>query len=230
MSRVFILYVAVTVLEFIAFWVYREHPIIRPDYWNTLLLVAQLGMCWGGVEAARWLLRRSPVAGLPGPTSEWTKLWLWAGPPGGLLLGVACLLGMLADQATSSKLAGPVVVAHLSGGAVLWVIASFWAAPDLLRDPESGHLERMLLNLGISSHILGLIVYFTIYPAQSVPFVSLLVTVFFFYFLLYYVMLTMMCWALVFRVWKPANPVPHEAVELELEVSEPTRYLNEDDA
>ncbi|MGE0491549.1 MAG: hypothetical protein AB7S38_20225 [Vulcanimicrobiota bacterium] len=228
MLRVFAMFLVVTGLEVFAFWIHREHPIIKPDYWKTLLLFAQLGMSWGGLEACRWLLRRSPVAKLKGPVNDWTKLWLWTGPIGGLLLTKACLLGYLVHQYSESKLAGPLVVGHICGGALLWLVALPWAIQDVLADETIGLREKILLNLGIGSHLIGFVVYFTVYPAQTVPVVSLLSSLFFFYFILYYLMMVQLKWSLIFRFWKPSAEAPTVASLHEL--AEPTRYLDAEEA
>ncbi len=228
MVRIVFVFLVVTVVELFAFWIHREHPMVKPDYWKAVLLTAQLGMSWGGVEACRWLLRRSPVAQLKGPENDWTKLWVWTGPVGGLLLVKACLLGYLADTYADSRLAGPIIVGHICGGALLWLLCLPWAMPDLLNDPEITIRERLLLNFGIASHLLGFVVYFTVYPGQSVPLVSLLSSLFFFYLLLYYLMLCMIKWAVIFRFWKPV-PATTPGPQTVKDLSEPTRYLDDED-
>ena len=136
MIRVFLSLVLAMVAEYYAFYVYRSHPLVRPAYFQTLCLVIQMSMCYSGIEAARWLLRHSPAAKAKGIESDWAKLWIWMGPPGGILLTLACLLGSFADHISESRLAGPLVVAHISGGALCWLIGGFWAVPLAFGDPQ----------------------------------------------------------------------------------------------
>ncbi len=205
MKRIFILTVLITFLEVWAFVVFRSHPLTRPEWFPTLLLSIQLLMGLGGIYSARWLLRDSPIAKLEAPFSDWTKLWLWCGPLGGLLLVVACLLGQLATENTNTILAGLVVTAHIAGGAVLWTVALPWAVADLYNDEAAGFRERLLMQLGIASHVIGFSVYFGFFPGREVPPLSVLGAVYFFGFNLYYIMLVSIGWNTIFRWWKPED-------------------------
>ena len=91
MRKVLTLLGVITILEIWALYIFRTHPLVRPEWFTTLLLAIQLLMGLGGIRACRWFLRSSPASKLDGPKRDWTKLWLWCGPIGGLLLVVACL-------------------------------------------------------------------------------------------------------------------------------------------
>ncbi|MBI3928923.1 MAG: hypothetical protein HY319_25500 [Armatimonadetes bacterium] len=205
MKRVALLFLFVTALEWVAFRIHRNHPLVWPEYFSTVLLVIALVTCWAGIEAARWLLRTSPAARMPGPISDWTRLWVWIGPVGGALLCLGCLLGSLANKISPSHLAGFLVVGHFSGGALAWVAALPWAAPDLYRDPDAGYVEKTLLNLGLFTHALGFLTFFLVYPGTHPEFSIgwLLASAYFFNFILYYLMVSVLCWAAIFRFWRP---------------------------
>ena len=218
MKRVVILLGAITILELWALYVFRGHPLVRPEWFGTLLLVIQLLMGLCGIRASRWLLRRSPVAGLEGPQRDWTKLWLWCGPPGGILLIKFCLLGKLAAVYFNSLLIGWLVTAHMAGGAVVWSIAMPWAISDLLSDPDTGFRERILMQVGIASHVVGLAVYLGYFPGADLKPVSLLAAVYFFGAILYYIAAVMVQWAFIFQFWKPTRlNVPEAEAEPEPE-------------
>lgn len=224
MKRVYTLGLIVLALELWAYSVFRGHPLVRPEWFSTLLLVIQLLMSLGGIYAARWLLRRSPVAKLDGPRRDWTKLWLWCGPIGGLLLVKACVLGKLAVDATGSMLPGLVIAAHIAAGAVVWTIALPWAVSDLFADPTTGFRERLLMQLGIAAHVFGFAVYIGFFPGRDVPPLSLLGAVFIFGFNLYYIMTVAITWSIIFLFWKPKPLSPIEE-EINREMHSPDDYI-----
>ena len=206
MKRVFLALSLSLAAEYWAFQLHTNHPLVRPAYFHTLLLFIQLSMCWSGIEAARWLLRRSLASTMEGVESDWVRLWLWVGPPGGLLLALACFLGKWADIISNTRLAGPLVVAHLSGGAVAWILAGFWTVPQAVTDPGMSNWERTLAFLGVVSHGLGFLAYFTVYPAATLTFAMLLGSALAFFYLLFYLGATCLSWALIFRFWPSAKP------------------------
>lgn len=218
MKRVFFVFILVTIIELVAYWVHMEHPLVRPHYWNTLLLVGQFGMIYGGIEASRWLMRKSPLARLKAPVNDWTKLWLWVGPVGGVLLTIACIKGYFVDQIATGRLPALLIVAHVAGGALLWAIAAPFAIKDLYADSEAGFRERVLCHTGIATHVVGFCVYFLVFPAQTIPPATILIAAFFFYFVLYYVMLSIIWLWIMLRFWQPALPEAPGAI--------PTRYLD----
>lgn len=211
MKRVLVVLVTVTILELWALYIFREHPLIRPEWYSTLLLVIQLLMALGGIQASRWLLRVSPVARLEGPKRDWTKLWLWCGPVGGALLALFCILGKLITGYFNSLFIGWVVCAHIAGGAALWMIALPWALNDLFRDPTTGFRERLMMQVGIASHVLGLAVYFGFFPGPELKPISLLVAVYFFGAILYYLMAVTIVWSITFTFWQPRALTEEEA-------------------
>lgn len=205
MLRIIWLFIVITVLEFYAFVSYRNHPIVQPAWFGHLLGAIKLAMCWGGIEAARWLLRQSPIA-RKGGGNDWTRLWLWLGPPGGLLLVLACLLGWLVSFFTPGRLAGPLVVAHAAAGALSWLIAAPWVLKEIFG--AASRLEKGVLFTGLLSHLAGLAVYYTIYPGERLNPFSILGSLFFYYFIAYHVMLCCLMLALLFKVWHPALRTP----------------------
>ena len=228
MKRVLTLLGAITALEMWALYIFRTHPLVRPEWFGTLLLVIQLLMALGGIRAARWLLRRSPVARLDGPQRDWTKLWVWCGPVGGLLMVAACVLGKLVAGFFNSLLIGWMATAHIAGGAVVWVIALPWALSDLFSDSTTGFRERLLMQLGIASHILGLAVYLGFFPGSDLKPISLLAAVYFFGSILYYLMAISVSWAIVFRFWQPRALTPKEQ-EANLDLSSVENFGEKED-
>lgn len=210
MKRVLILFGTITALEIWALYIFRSHPLVRPEWFGTLLLGIQLLMALGGIRACRWLLRRSPVAELPSPQRDWTKLWVWSGPVGGVLLALACIVGKLVAGFFNSLLIGWMVTAHLAGGAVVWAVALPWAISDLLADSGTGLRERLLMQLGIASHIIGFAVYLCYFPGAELKPISLLAAVYFFGTILYYLMAVSVSWAFIFQFWKPRALPPTE--------------------
>jgi hypothetical protein len=176
------------------------------------------------VYAARWLLRRSPVARLEGPRRDWTKLWLWCGPIGGLLLVMACVLGKLAVDASGSLLPGLVIAAHIAAGAVVWTLALPWAVSDLFSDESTGFRERLLMQLGIAAHVIGFAVYIGFFPGREVPPLTILGAVFVFGFNLYYIMAVSVTWSIIFGFWQPRPLSPIEE-EINRELHSPEDYI-----
>lgn len=224
MKRVYTIWLLVLALEIYAYLFFRDHPLMRPDWYSTLLLVIQLLMCVGGIYSARWLLRRSPIAALAAPRRDWTKLWLWCGPLGGVLLVKACVLGKFAADGAGTLLPGLVIAAHIAAGAVVWVIALPWAVSDLFSDETTGFRERLLMQLGIASHVMGFAVYAGFFPGREIPPLSILAAVVIFGFNLYYIMAIAVGWSMIFRFWKPQPLSPREE-ELNLELHSPDDYI-----
>lgn len=228
MKKVLSALILITALEIWALFIFRGHPLVRPEWFSTLLLLIQLMMGVGGVQACRWLLRSSPVSKLDGPQRDWTKLWLWCGPVGGLLLAVACVLGKLVAGYFSSVLIGWAVTAHIAGGAVLWTVALPWATSDLFNDSTTGFRERLLMQLGIASHVFGFAVYLGFFPGSEVKPISLLAAVYFFGFILYYLIAATVSWWILFKFWRP-QPLSPAEVETNKEISSPLDYLKPDE-
>ena len=228
MKRVLALLGTITILELWALYIFRTHPLIRPEWFGTLLLVIQLLMGLGGIRACRWLLRRSPVSRLESPKRDWTKLWLWCGPVGGLLMVVACVFGKLVAGYFNSLLIGWLATAHIAGGAVVWAAALPWALSDLFDDPTTGFRERLLMQVGIASHILGFAVYLGFFPGADLKPISLLAAVYFFGSILYYLIAVSVSWAFLFQFWQPRALTPSEQ-EANQELASPKDYLDEED-
>ncbi|MEW6278363.1 MAG: hypothetical protein AB1758_07070 [Candidatus Eremiobacterota bacterium] len=212
MVRLAYLFVFITLCELVAFAAYRNHPLAQPGWFGPLLDAIKVAMCWGGVEGARWLLRKSPIA-RKGAGNDWSRLWLWVGPPSGLLLALACVLGWCVAQVQVGRLAGPLVVAHAAAGALSWLIAAPWVVGDLFRQTTSACVERRVLYLGIFFHLCGLTLYAWLYPARTMPPLALVGSLMFYYFILYHLMVSVLLLGGLFRLWKPELADPPEPVE-----------------
>lgn len=226
MKRVYTLGLLVLALELYAYLFFRDHPLLRPEWFSTLLLVIQLLMCVGGIYAAKWILRRSPIARLDAPRRDWTKLWLWCGPLGGILLVKACVLGKFAADEAGTLLPGLVIAAHIAAGAVVWTVALPWAVSDLFADETTGFRERLLMQLGIASHVIGFAVYIGFFPGREIPPLSILAAVVVFGFNLYYIMAVAIGWSFIFRFWKPQPLTPFEE-ELNRDLHSPDDYVSD---
>ena len=226
MKKVLTTLFIITVLELWALFIFRSHPLLQPEWFSTLILMIQLTMGLGGIYACRWLLRSSPIAKLEGPERDWTKLWLWCGPMGGLLLVLASVLGKLFACYFNSVLIGWIVTAHIAGGAVVWVVGLPWAVSDLFNDPSTGFRERLLMQVGLASHILGLAVYFVFFPGKELQPISLLVAVYFFGSILYYLISVAVGWNILFQCWQPRPLSPPEQ-EHNKELSSPEDFITD---
>jgi hypothetical protein len=226
MKRVYTVGLIVLALELWAYSVFREHPLVRPEWFGTLLLVIQLLMSLGGIYGARWLLRHSPIAKLEGPRRDWTRLWLWCGPIGGVLLVKACILGKLAADASGALFPGLVIAAHIAAGAVVWTVALPWAVSDLFADETTGFRERLLMQLGIAAHVIGFAVYIGFFPGRDVSPLTLVAAVFVFGFNLYYIMNVAIVWSFIFKFWEPVPLSPFEE-ELNQDLESPDDYIPE---
>lgn len=204
MKRLVIAFILVTLAEFYAFHIFRNHPISLPDRFWALVTVIQFFMSYGGIESARWLLRKSPVAQAPGPDSDWTRLWIWVGAPGGLLMVASSALAMWVAHSTGSPRLAVLVLGHIAGGAILWLCLSVEMLPNLARiHPTARRLNGNLALLGLFTHLCGLYAYAKLYPAGELQVGLLFAGVLLTYFVFYYVWAACLCWAVVFRFWKP---------------------------
>ena len=208
MKRVFGTFLIITILEIWAFKTIRDHPIIWPDWFSTLLLVIQLMMGLGGIFACRWLLRKSPVSRVASPENDWAKLWLWCGPLGGPLLIKACLIGYFVTEYLGSTRPGVIVAGHIAGGAVLWTVALPWVLRILSKEKALTKRDKLMAGLGVLSHGIGIAFYLLFFPGPDVPPVSLLGAVYLFGFNLYYLMMVTLHWGLIFKFWKPEATIP----------------------
>lgn len=204
MKRLVIAFILVTLAELYAFNMFRNHPISLPDGFWPLVTVIQFFMSYGGIESARWLLRKSPVARAPGPDSDWTRLWIWLGAPGGLLMVVSSVAALLVSQTTTSLLPPTLVLGHVAGGGILWLCLSVEMLPGLARvHPRARSLNGQLALAGLFTHLCGLYCYAKLYPAGQLQVGLLFAGVLLTYFVFYYVWAACLCWAVVFRFWKP---------------------------
>lgn len=204
MKRLLIAFIVVTAAEFWAFMVFRDHPISRPSYFPALLTGIQFLMSYGGIESARWLLRRSPVSRCPGPESDWARLWLWIGLPGGVMMILTSVLAWAVAGFTPSWIPPALVLAHAAGGGILWLCATVEVIPQLARLPrQARQLNGNLAMAGLIAHLLGIWCYTRLYPAGQLQVGLFLVAVLLVYFVFYYVWTACLWWMLVFRFWTP---------------------------
>lgn len=204
MKRLILTFIAVTLAEFYAFHVFRSHPISRPAYFPALLTAIQFWMSYGGIESARWLLRKSPASRAPGPASDWTRLWLWVGPPGGALMVATSLLAWWASGQGSSWIPPAILLAHAAGGGLLWLCASLEMLPNLARiHPASRSFCGGLALAGLLTHLCGLYFYAKIYPAGELQVGLFVLAILLTYFVFYYIWAAIMFWMVIFRFWTP---------------------------
>jgi hypothetical protein len=203
-KRLILTFILVTVAEFYAFHVFRSHPISRPAYFPALLTAIQFWMSYGGIESARWLLRKSPASRAPGPTSDWTRLWLWVGPPGGVLMVLTSLVAWYASSQNASWIPPAILLAHAAGGGLLWLCASLEMLPNLARiHPASRSFCGTLALTGLLTHLTGLYFYAKIYPAGQLQVGLFVLAILLTYFVFYYIWAAIMVWMLIFRFWTP---------------------------
>ena len=161
--RIWVCFGAVLVGGFLALSQMGVAPELRAGWYSMLMTAVGLIMCWGGVEAARWLLRDSPVAQAATPRSDWGRLWLWSGIPSGALMLFWLLLGACLNSHVSRPVMVVLVALAIMGPAV-WCIAGFWLAGEVV---GNGNLKRHLVALlggGMLLHLLGGLVAAYIFP------------------------------------------------------------------
>jgi len=159
----------------------------------------------GGIESARWLLRRSPAAEAAGPESDWARLWLWLGPPGGVLMVLSSLAAWIASNQSPSWVGPAILLAHAAGGGIVWLLASLEMLPKLAQvSASSRRLCGLLAASGLLSHLLGIYFYAKFYPAGQLQVGLFVIATLLFYFVFYYIWAACLCWSVLFRFWKPA--------------------------
>lgn len=213
MFRMLGAFLVITALEVVVGLALGQPPSARPVWYDAALSAIAILMCVGGVESARWLLRSSPAATAPGPVSDWTRLWLWTGVPGGLFL----VLGLLLTWALSPHLhpkTALLLLGHFVTGGLAWIGAAWWGTRDVLANPVASPLPRQLLVAGLGLHGLGTALYLWVYPALlrgpwKVDLGLLFSMSSHYYFIFYYVLVAGLAWGLVFRAWLP--PVAEKA-------------------
>lgn len=209
MKRLVFAFILVTGMEAMALHLFRTRPFSLPGYFSALLTAIQFVMCYGGIESARWLLRRSPVAHTGGPESDWARLWVWLGPPGGLLMVLSSLLAAWASQHTVRALTPAIVLAHAAGGGILWLCASLEMVRKLAGlHPRLQKQNWTLALLGLMSHLAGIWMYVKYFPAGELQVRMLFVALLLVYFVFYYIWAACLIWAVVFRFWQPAPAQP----------------------
>jgi len=95
---------------------------------------------------------------------------------------------------------------------------------DLFHDETTGFRERLLMQLGIASHVIGLAVYLGFFPGKDLKPISLLAAVYFFGSILYYLIAISVKWSVIFRFWKP-RPLDQEETEANKELDSPDDYI-----
>lgn len=211
MKRLLLAFVVVTLAEAFAYSVFRAHPISLPGYFSGLLTAIQFVMCYGGIESARWLLRRSPAAHTGGPESDWARLWLWLGPPGGVLMVISSVVAGIVAHASPSNLTPAIFLAHAAGGGILWLCFSLEMLVQLARlHPSVQKLNWTLALTGLATHLCGAWMYMKHYPAAQLEVKMVVLAILLANFVFYYVWASCLVWSIVFRFW---TPPPAKAVE-----------------
>ncbi len=138
-------------------------PELRPSWYEIIVTLTGVAMCWGGVEACRWLLRDSALTGINGPRSDWDKLWLYTGVPSGLLM----IFWSVLAWALHSFVSHQVMILLLSQallGPVLWMACLPWVATSVLSVGRN-HLNLLAFaGLGVFFHLLGTLFCLYIFP------------------------------------------------------------------
>lgn len=208
MIKLVLILAAVFVSEIASLWCSGQSQPGQLDWHDVFVTTNAVLMCWGGVEAARWLLRRSPAAKLAGPRSDWTRLWLWVGAPGGILF----CLGLLAAWALSHFSPGKVpmlLTYQVVVGGLAWLIGAFWAMRDLHTANLLRGFNLKLAVAGLLGNALGMSIYLWGFPGILGPFwrSELLVlgsTLFVgYYYVFFYVLFAVVAWSVAFTFWQP---------------------------
>lgn len=135
----------------------------RAAWYGWSVALVGLAMCWGGAEAARWLLRESPLVKVANPSSDWAKLWVYSGVPGGVLmlfwLGLGWLLHGWVSASVSTVLLGQALL-----GPAVWLVVAPWIVKDLAS--VSGGVEAVAgkVAVALAVHALGMLVAYGVYP------------------------------------------------------------------
>ncbi len=130
---------------------------------SFLCLLLVVAMCWGGVEGATWILRRSPFCSQSKNIGDWQFLWLQLGIPGAVWgisgLGTCWLL----SKCIKSALIGLGAEQFYLGCLIWLVLFPFLGGPLVLR--EAIPLVKRLLWGGLVGQLLCLGMYLWVYPA-----------------------------------------------------------------
>lgn len=135
----------------------------RAGWYGAVMTFIGFAMCWGGVEAARWMLRESPLAETAVPKSDWSKLWIWSGIPSGLLMLFWLMLAWLLSSCVSRPLCLIMIGEALMGPAI-WLISTPWIAKDLYGSLKQSAAVPKLAAAGLSLHLLGGIFALYVFP------------------------------------------------------------------
>lgn len=134
----------------------------RASWYEYVLTAVALLMCWGGVESAYWMLRKSPIASITKGGSDWGTLWLWSGIPSGLIMISLLILGWLADSIVPQSISIILITQAIMGPA-LWVLAILWLSKEAPSFRKS-QLYSILWIGGLLSHLLGILISLYLFP------------------------------------------------------------------
>lgn len=204
MFRVIGILVASLALEIAVCPYVAMSPAQRPEWYAAVMSCIAFLMCWGGVESSRWLLRKSPVARVKGPRSEWDKLWLWLGPTGGALAVVGLLVAWAVSPFLGAKM-NTLVYGHFIAGPALWLVGAGWALKGLYTEGALAGLNGKLLGLGMATHLLAVAIMLWVYPGFALmgwqlAALSLVNLGAYYCFAFFYVMVAGAMWIPVFRL------------------------------
>ena len=140
----------------------------RAGWYEMAMTFIGVAMCCGGVEAARWMLRESPMASVATPKSDWVKLWMWSGIPGGFLMLFWLLSGWLCSSLLSSQLMIIIIGLALMGPAI-WMISVPWMLKELYTSYRTGvsAITAALVAGGGTLHLFGALFAFYVFPHFS---------------------------------------------------------------
>ena len=139
----------------------------RASWYSVAMTFIGFAMCWGGVEASRWMLRESPIANTSMPKSDWGKLWIWSGVPSGLLM----LFWLMLAWACSSYVSRPlclILIGQALIGPAIWLVSSPWMIKDIYASLKQSGAVVQLAGVGMFLHLLGCVFALYVFP----PFVG----------------------------------------------------------
>lgn len=135
----------------------------RAGWYSAVMTFIGFAMCWGGVEAARWMLRESPLADTAVPKSDWGKLWVWSGIPSGLLM----LFWLMLAWALSSFVSRPlclIIIGEALLGPCLWLISTPWMVKDIYGSLKQSGALIQVVGAGLGLHFVGGVFALYVFP------------------------------------------------------------------
>lgn len=138
----------------------------RAGWYEMALTFIGILMCWGGVEASCWMLRKSPIAKTTLPKSDWGRLWIWSGIPSGAFMLAWLLFGWASFSFVPREIAVLTIGQALMGPA-LWMLSTPWMIKETQIYNKGNSLLLMLLGSALLLHGLGVAFAMYIFPHFS---------------------------------------------------------------